>query len=325
MKLLDLFEAMKPIPSDYDKEYDAILKKLSPQGNRFSLPAHLSHLNRNSWYGSTISTQDLQGELAKLSDTDIMLFLISHPTDFQYIPNPSDAVIKFALRHNGMNLKYLTKMGIPMTDEYIKIAVRENGRAIGWVNKPTEDQMIRAVSKTSQAIHNIIKPYSKKLTPGEITPAVLATADKKNSTASTNVLVKHGKLESDEVTSAIKKNASTILHIKHPTPEQVELALSVDPMLTSYLIRSRLPVSNERYVEYLKQNPSQITMILEFPLDPATSNMLIKHALTNQSFVDATNAFGKHPYDAVVAELFRDNTMLAKKWIRYGETMRSAS
>ncbi|MCK9369673.1 hypothetical protein M0R04_07175 [Candidatus Dojkabacteria bacterium] len=223
MKLIELFEAMKVIPSDYDAEYESIK---STFGQSRLLPAHLNYLNRYAYFGAVLPIPELKKELAKLSDTDIMRFIIHDSRSFQYIPNPSNDVIKFALREDGLILKYLPKMGIPMTDEYIKIAVRSNGRAIGYVDNPTEEQMIRAVSRASQAIHNIIKPYNKKLTPGVLTPAVLAAANKKNPRSSTAVLAKHNMLDLEELKAAITTNPYVILQIKKPTPEVIKIVLT---------------------------------------------------------------------------------------------------
>ncbi len=324
MKLEELFEAIKPIPSDYDAEYAAILKKYA-SANTWQLPTHLKHLNRRPYVGPVISTSDLKQELAKLPDEDIILFIKSNPSDFQYVPKPSDAVIKFALRHDGINLKYLPKMGIPMTDEYIKIAVRSNGRAIGWVDNPTEDQMIRAVSKTSQAIHNIMKPYSKKITPGVVTSRVIATASKKNSGAAANVLIKHEQLDDDAITAAIKKHPHAILHIKHPTPEQISMALELAPRLFLNIIRKGWTVPEHVLSNKIKIFPEWIYDLALHRRDLVTNDM-IKHALTNPKLINMPiRSWGGLTYDMIVKVVFKDNNLLMKKWLRYGETMRNQS
>jgi hypothetical protein len=325
MKLKELCEAMKPIPSDYDVEYDKIISSHNHLPTH-TLPTHLSHLNRNTFAGAILSIPALKKELAKLSDDDLIWFVLANPSYFQYITNPSDDVIKFALRRDGMNLKYLPKMNIPTTDEFIKIAVRSNGKAIGWVDNPTEDQMMRAVSKNSLAIHNIMKPYSKKLTPGKITPDVLAIANKKNQKSATSMLVKHGQLSNDEVSAAIKASPDVILQMKTPTPEQVELALNTAPRLLRAFVQKRFPISEPKLMDALKPNPSLLHDLVIYSPHLITPDM-IKLALTNQSFIDMKPSYwsvsDSYPYDTTVKLLFKNNNILTKKWLRYGETMRN--
>jgi hypothetical protein len=59
---------------------------------------------------------------------------------------------------------------------------------------------------------------------------------------------------------------------------------------------------NGHVIQYIK-NPNQL---------------VIKTALMNQQFIN-----NQPVYEAYVKNLFENNAMLMKKWLRYGEAMRS--
>lgn len=350
MKLIQLHEAAKPIAIPYDAEFKKIENEIRTdfRSRSWRFPSHIEEVAQHHKWGKNPDPAELKRKLNELNDDDQMYFLYRYGQYFKYIDNPSKAVIKFALRQEGKNLKELPKMGIPVTDEYIKMAVRQNGRMIGYVNNPTEEQMLIAVSQSSQAIHNIFKPYDKKITPGTPTQAVLDMAKKKNKAAFNDVMIKHGKFTPQEIDQAIETRGSAVRRVKNPQTQQIIAALKTSPHLiinyhndgmkiTDEMVRAALTSKKISYWTIKHMIGSKINIPHDLMLlvlnkygylvadlianKISITDDMIEAALTSINLIkDSFNhaRYGQHPYDKVVRQIYPTNELMQKKWIRYG-------
>jgi hypothetical protein len=106
---------------------------------------------------------------------------------------------------------------------------------------------------------------------------------------------------------AVKQNGRFIRFIKNPS-EAVQLAaINNTPWATAFIEQPTIRVQ-----ECVIQKSCQYITEIQNP-DPS----IIKLALTNQRLID-----NSYTYDFAVNKLFKDNAILMKKWLRYGEAMR---
>jgi hypothetical protein len=82
--------------------------------------------------------------------------------------------------------------------------------------------------------------------------------------------------------------------------------------------------SNAYSFKYIK-NPSEAVQLAAVSKVGSTirycknpSNLVLTTALKNQGFVN-----NEEKYESFIKKYFKDNAILMKKWLRYGETMRS--
>ncbi len=138
----------------------------------------------------------------------------------------------------------------------------------------------------------------------------------------------------------VKQNPHNIRDIKNPT-EAVQLAaVRQDDYALNIILNGlykRIPSEavqlaavkkRGRAIGYITQAgivPSEAVQIAAVSQDGAAiisidnpSNPVIKTALTNQSFVEK-----EVWYNSTIEKLFANNTLLMKKWLRYGENMRN--
>jgi hypothetical protein len=112
--------------------------------------------------------------------------------------------------------------------------------------------------------------------------------------------------------AAIENNVRAIFYIKHPTEEAQILAASKYGDSIKYLYKIGIIPSQAVQIAAVTKNPFSI----EYIPNPSTS--VIKIVLTSEMVL-------RRPliYDKLVHQLFKDNALLVKKWLRYGETMRN--
>jgi hypothetical protein len=119
--------------------------------------------------------------------------------------------------------------------------------------------------------------------------------------------MKLGGTEEQQI-AAVRQNEHAIKFIKNPS-EVVQLAA----------------VGNNGYIVLCIQNPTLAVQLkavendggpIYYIQNPFPS--VIKAALTNQRLIDNSRM-----YDLAVNKLFKDNAILMKKWLRYGEAMRT--
>jgi hypothetical protein len=111
--------------------------------------------------------------------------------------------------------------------------------------------------------------------------------------------------------AAIKQDVSAIYSIESPTEKAQMLAVSKFGYSIKYLYKIGIEPSEAVQLAAINQTAFSI----EYILNPLPN--VIKAALTSPGIIRADTF-----YNAEVERIFKDNIMLMKKWIRYGETMR---
>ncbi len=75
-----------------------------------------------------------------------------------FIDNPTEELQKFLVNKDGMHLKYLSKNQTKPSDKIKKMAVKQNGMAIEFINNPSEEIQKIAVTQHPEAINEIDDP-----------------------------------------------------------------------------------------------------------------------------------------------------------------------
>jgi hypothetical protein len=108
--------------------------------------------------------------------------------------------------------------------------------------------------------------------------------------------------------AAIRKRGDAIGHIKNPSETVQLVAVNQDGYAIVYINDPSEAVQ----LAAVNQNGYNIRFI------KSPSSELIKLALQHPKFIN-----DKGNYERVVNYLFSDNSILTKKWLRYGEAMRN--
>ncbi len=130
--------------------------------------------------------------------------------------------------------------------------------------------------------------------------------------------------------------------VKNPSPNLIKMYFEAEPWSIVAFRERGIPVTKAMLYDAVARDPSIIGEIeaKEFPGNiipddlkwlaikkqpkyityfiPNPTTEMIKYALTNPSVIE-----DKQFYESTVRKLFANNTLLMKKWIRYGEAMRS--
>lgn len=113
-----------------------------------------------------------------------------------------------------------------------------------------------------------------------------------------------------EQTAHVRKNPSDIKYIENPSEFIQLLAVNSSAWVIKYIEHPTEAVQNISMVKW----PSGIRYIK----NPTQEALLI--ALKSFSFINMSSL-----YNHFIKEYFANNTILMKKWLRYGETMREES
>jgi hypothetical protein len=131
---------------------------------------------------------------------------------------------------------------------------------------------------------------------------------------------------------AVKRDGYLIRHIKNPS-EAVQLAAIAENdwaiqfiMNPSEIVQLAAVTQNGYAIQHI-ENPSEAVQLaavtkfvdaIEYIENP--TQLVIKTILTNPIVIYDNQKY----YERLVKEIFKDNTLLMKKWLRYGETMRNS-
>ncbi|MCK9369774.1 hypothetical protein M0R04_07710 [Candidatus Dojkabacteria bacterium] len=141
-----------------------------------------------------------------------------------------------------------------------------------------------------------------------------------------------------EQLAAIKKNANAIQNIKNPTREMQRIAIEKQPTIIAAMKNHGTHFDEDMLLLAISHNGFVIGSI-DDPSEEMQMTAIKDHIGTISSIVNPTPRVVKfafsnpqyflhdHLYDTFkheVARIFADNTLLMKKWLRYGEAMRMA-
>lgn len=124
----------------------------------------------------------------------------SEPSLFQYMKEPSEEMVLFALAEDGANIKYLEEMGVTMTPKMIYTAVKNYPGAIFLIPESQRS--------------NRLKEFACSEDP---------------------TLMKDLDLKSHYVETRLKKDPSLVRFVNHPTEEQYLDAIREDPTICVYI------------------------------------------------------------------------------------------
>lgn len=94
---------------------------------------------------------------------DVVKSALKHfPAQIRYIDGAPAELIKHAIGHDGHALEYIlhwTHISPDLKESLIRDALKQNGLAIKWIDKPTKQQQVIAVKTTPEAINIIKNPH----------------------------------------------------------------------------------------------------------------------------------------------------------------------
>ena len=122
------------------------------------------------------------------------------PSLFQFMKNPSEEMILFALSEDGANIKYLKEMGISLTPRMIYTAVKNYPAAIYMIPKDLQT--------------NKLKEYACIEDPS---------------------LMKEFNLKREFIDKRLKEDPRLVRFLKNPTEDQVCRAIEKDPNICAYV------------------------------------------------------------------------------------------
>ncbi len=121
----------------------------------------------------------------------------------------------------------------------------------------------------------------------------------------------HNWADEQKQLKAVQHDYTAIGDIKNPSENVQLMAVCTNGLSIKYLYQNGIEPSEVVQMAAVSRAGSAIAYI------PNPSNNVLMTAFKNPSFVKSKF------YDKMVKQYFKDNTMLMKKWLRYGETMRN--
>ena len=122
------------------------------------------------------------------------------PSLFQYMKDPSEEMILFALREDGANIKYLKDMGISLTPKMIYTAVKSYPGAIYMIPQELRTNKLREFACTED-------------------PS----------------LMKDLPLKREFIEKRLIKDPCLVRFLKNPTEDQICMAIKEDPNICAYI------------------------------------------------------------------------------------------
>ena len=124
----------------------------------------------------------------------------NEPPLFQFMVNPSDEIIQFALEQDGANIKYLKNMGIQITPKMIYTAVKNYPGAIYLIPKSLRS--------------NKLKEYACTEDPS---------------------LMREFSLNRKFIEARLKEDPTLVRYLPNPSEDQICKALEKDPSVCAYI------------------------------------------------------------------------------------------
>lgn len=124
----------------------------------------------------------------------------NEPSLFQYMKNPSEEIVIYALSEDGANIKYLKDMGIALTPKMIYAAVKSYPGAIYLI--PEELRTTR------------LREYACREDPS---------------------LMRELPLKKDYIEKRLKEDPTLVRFLKNPTEDQLCSAIAADPNICAYV------------------------------------------------------------------------------------------
>ena len=124
----------------------------------------------------------------------------NEPSLFQYMKNPSEDIVIYALSEDGANIKYLKDMGIALTPKMIYAAVKSYPGAIYLI--PEELRTTR------------LREFACKEDPS---------------------LMRELSLKNDYIEKRLKEDPTLVRFLKNPTEDQICSAIEADPNICAYV------------------------------------------------------------------------------------------
>lgn len=146
----------------------------------------------------------------------------NEPSLFQNMKNPSNEMILYALSQDGANIKYLKRLGIELTPEYIYTAVDNYPGAIFMVPEGLWSNRLKefACAKDTSLMKEI--PLSRSYIESQLRRDPTLVRFLSNPTE-------------DQLCAAINANPSVCAYIKEFTPRMIQLIEEKYPSLVSLL------------------------------------------------------------------------------------------
>lgn len=155
----------------------------------------------------------------------------NEPSLFQYITEPSHEMILYALSQDGANLRYLQRLGIQLTPEYIFTAVESYPGAIFMIPETLWSTKLKefACSKDTSLMKEI--PLSRSYIESQLKKDPTLVRFLSNPTEA-------------QLCAAIDANPSVCAYITDFTPSMIHLIQEKYPSLVSLIPRLREQISD---------------------------------------------------------------------------------
>lgn len=254
-------------PEAFKQQVQNIIKNVTgkPKEGLYSLSTDI--------YDDTMGTYKYYGKknLDKLSDGHLEALLKNKAISFKDIKNPSNKIIKIAIRQDRKNFKYikvqtpsimrdaiehayeneipdLYKMFIDPPESITLDALGRNGEIIKYIENPSQRMINKAIQETPQAIRYIKNP-SEKLQILAIEQDAYALTYIKNPSEKVQLL-------------AMQNDPNVIEVIDNPSEEVQEMAIDFSAYLIKYIknpsekIKQMAVQSRGNTIQFIK-NPSE--------------------------------------------------------------------
>jgi hypothetical protein len=281
----------------------------------------------------------------------------------RFLSNPSEAVQLVAVSRHGIALDVICSKGIEPSEAVQLAAVSEYGVVIQCIRTPSEAVQLAAVKNTGFAIEFIdLKLVTPAVIKIALTDRsyIISRFDSYTKVvqrlfANNSLLMKKWlryaetmKYHNEELSEAVKpqtereqlaavnRSGFEIEFINNPS-EAVQLAaVNQNASAIKYIINKGIVPSEAVQLAAVCKtghlikdidNPSEIVQLGAISRDwraiiyiSNPTPYVVKTALLDQRFIDR-----QQNYERYIKNQFKDNALLMKKWLRYGETMRSQS
>lgn len=232
-----------------------------------------------------IRQSDLEKKKARIalndpavSETEKMQMLQKHPSWYEFVHKPTEALQLAAVSKKGMIIRFMKKQNPSKAVQMA--AVSNDPDAITQISNPDLDVQMLAVRKDPFIIGHIADPD----------PRVQLAAVKQNPYMITRIYKPHKTVQK----YVVSREPKYIEHINHPEPEVQKIAVTRDPLSIRFIANpdpaaQLLAVSKKpSAIRYIFNKPDPAAVRLAIELDPEMAKYLASDELARKTLSQNT-------------------------------------